>query len=173
VSSTKSITIRTPQLCDAAEVLTLIHESHSFLTPWVVAPTTDIEFMLYCQRIKSDNSYVGYLVCDQNQIAGIINVNDIVRGSFQSASIGFYLFSGYTGKGVMSAGLQLVLQEVFATHQLHRIEANIQPKNLSSIHCVQRNGFVKEGFSEHFLKVNDDWRDHERWAITREIWEKG
>lgn len=121
--------------------------------------------MLYCQRIKSDDAYLGYLIIDHNKVAGIININDIIRGSFQSASIGFYLFSDFIGKGVMSAGLQLVLQEVFTTHGLHRIEANIQPNNVASIRCVQRNGFVKEGFSERFLKVKDEWRDHERWAI--------
>lgn len=165
MSSKRSVIIRAPELTDAAEVLTSIYQSHSSLEPWVVVPKTDLEFMLYCQRIKSDDAYLGYLIIDHNKVAGIININDIIRGSFQSASIGFYLFSDFIGKGVMSAGLQLVLQEVFTTHGLHRIEANIQPNNVASIRCVQRNGFVKEGFSERFLKVKDEWRDHERWAI--------
>jgi [ribosomal protein S5]-alanine N-acetyltransferase len=53
---------------------------------------------------------------------------------------------------------------------LHRVEANIQPANLWSIALVRRLGFEKEGFSRRYLRVDDDWRDHERWALRAESW---
>ncbi len=70
----------------------------------------------------------------------------------------------------MREGLELVLGRAFTELGLHRLEANIQPGNHASIALVERCGFVREGFSERYLKVGGRWRDHERWAIRVEQW---
>ena len=68
----------------------------------------------------------------------------------------------------MTAGLRAVMRRAFGPLGLHRLEANIQPENLSSVALVRRLGFRLEGFSPRYLKIGGRWRDHERWAITRE-----
>ena len=98
----------------------------------------------------------------------VFNISEIVRSSFQSAYLSFYATCRFAGKGYMSAGLKLVLKKIFNELKLHRIEANIQPDNFSSLRLVKNNGFKKEGFSPRYLKINGEWRDHERWAITYE-----
>jgi RimJ/RimL family protein N-acetyltransferase len=111
------------------------------------------------------------MVCDANgSIAGVFNLSEIVRGCFQNAYLGFYAVEGFDGQGYMSAGLKLILAEAFNTIKLHRIEANVQPDNTKSLNLIGANGFKKEGFSPRYLKINDEWRDHERWAITFEDW---
>ncbi len=111
------------------------------------------------------------MVCSsENNIIGVFNLSEIVHGCFQSAYLGFYVSKDYVGKGLMSEGLQLLLNKAFVELSLHRIEANIQPANNSSIFLVQRNGFRKEGFSPRYLKIDNEWRDHERWALTIEDW---
>jgi ribosomal-protein-alanine N-acetyltransferase len=70
----------------------------------------------------------------------------------------------------MTEGVRAVLGRVFGDLGLHRVEANIQPANLRSIALVRRLGFEKEGFSRRYLKVDGDWRDHERWALRAESW---
>ena len=89
-------------------------------------------------------------------------------GSLRSGYLGYYAFSGCEGRGLMSERLQLVVAQAFGPLGLHRLEANIQPGNTASLRLVERVGFVKEGFSEKYLHINGEWRDHERWAITSE-----
>ncbi len=76
-------------------------------------------------------------------ITGVFNLSEIVRGYFQNAYLGFYAVADYAGKGYMSAGLKLVLQDAFENLKLHRLEANIQPGNIRSINLVKNNGFRK------------------------------
>lgn len=80
--------------------------------------------------------------------------------------------NNYSGKGYMSRGLKLVLKNIFEEIKLHRIEANIQPKNTPSINLVKANGFSKEGYSPKYLNIDGKWGDHERWALTYEDFER-
>jgi ribosomal-protein-alanine N-acetyltransferase len=126
-------------------------------------------FKNYLKRSARGLNY-GFLVIhrETGDIVGVINLNNVVRGWFQSAALGYYAFEPHAGKGLMREGLMLVLKEAFLKLKLHRVEANIQPENKASIALVKRCGFVKEGFSRRFLKVCGRWKDHERWAMLVE-----
>jgi len=103
-----------------------------------------------------------------SSIVGRINLNQIFRGPFQNAYLGYYLFAGFTGKGYMTEAIGLILNVAFSDLNLHRVEANVQPQNVRSIELLKRCGFSKEGYSPRYLKIGGKWRDHERWAIVRE-----
>ncbi len=165
-----TLTIRELRLEDKDTFVAAMQRSQALHRPWVKSPKTPQEFGDYFQRYQQNNQK-SFLVCDSlGNIAGVFNVSEIVRGFFQNAYLGFYAVSDYDGQGYMSAGLKLVLQKVFNEMELHRLEANIQPENIRSINLVKNNGFRKEGYSPHYLKINDEWCDHERWAITHEDW---
>ncbi|OGT38477.1 MAG: alanine acetyltransferase [Gammaproteobacteria bacterium RIFCSPHIGHO2_12_FULL_37_14] len=163
------INIREPSPNDETEFLVAMQRSQSLHHPWVKAPLTSQEYKDYLQRYSQDNQK-SFLVCNQNNIAGVFNISEIVRGLFQNAYLGFYGVADYTGQSYMSAGLKLVLRRLFEEMKLHRLEANIQPENSRSINLIKSNGFRKEGYSPRYLKINGEWRDHERWAITYEDW---
>lgn len=166
----KSIIIRELQPDDKQAFLEATNASIGLHHPWVKAPVTSQEFEKYLQRYTQP-THKSYLVGDESgKIAGLFNISEIVRGQFQNGYLGFYALSGYAGKGYMSAGLKLVLEKIFTDLDLHRIEANIQPDNTQSIALIKNNGFRKEGISPRYLKVNNEWRDHERWAMTIEDW---
>ena len=96
----------------------------------------------------------------------------LALGNLRSAYLGYYAGASFIGQGHMSEGLRLVLRRAFGVLRLHRLEANIQPKNHASIRLVRRAGFRREGFSPRYLKILGRWRDHERWAITAEAFRR-
>jgi ribosomal-protein-alanine N-acetyltransferase len=162
--------LRKLRASDRAEFLRLAHASRDLHHPWVAPPLDAKAFGKLVRR--ANDRFESLLVCERESkaIAGLINVSEIVRGGFCSAYLGYYSHAAYARRGYMTEGMKLVCRYAFTTLGLHRLEANIQPTNLPSIRLVARCGFKKEGFSPRYLKVSGRWRDHERWALTREDW---
>jgi RimJ/RimL family protein N-acetyltransferase len=163
-----NVFIREPKIEDKEVFISAMQRSQSLHHPWVKAPTTPKEFDEYFQRYQQPNQNSFLLCNDKGNLVGVFNINEIVRGLFQNAYLGFYVVADYSGKGYMGAGLKLVLSKIFHELKLHRIEANIQPDNVKSIQLVKKNGFRYEGFSPRYLKIDNEWRDHEHWAMTYE-----
>ena len=152
------------------EFLAAVKRSRRLHNPWVHPPATAATFSLYLQRLRL-NTRLGYFVCTESgELAGVINISEIVRGSFCSGYLGYYAFTPHEGHGYMKRGLDAVMKEAFSRHRLHRLEANIQPGNAASRALAESAGFRLEGFSPRYLKIGGRWRDHERWAITVEEW---
>jgi ribosomal-protein-alanine N-acetyltransferase len=160
--------LETPAPRHEQEFLAAVVRSRRLHGRWVTAPSSSAEYRLYLKE-RNGPRQVKYFVCDDlGQICGVINLSEIIRGSFQSAYLGYYALMPHAGKGYMSAGLELVLARAFGELGLHRLEANIQPRNTKSIALVSRAGFRLEGLSPRYLRIAGRWRDHERWAITLE-----
>jgi ribosomal-protein-alanine N-acetyltransferase len=104
------------------------------------------------------------------RLVGVVNVDNIVGGSFCNATLGYYGFVDGVGGGRMTESIRLVVDFCFRDLALHRVEANIQPANARSRAIVERLGFRHEGFSPRMLMIGGEWRDHERYALTREEW---
>jgi [ribosomal protein S5]-alanine N-acetyltransferase len=139
--------------------------------PWVAAPDTPEAFDQYLAK-RRDGRNLSYVVLnDAKELVGCINLNEVVRGGFQSAYLGYYVFAPFDGQGLMKRAMGLVMAEAFTTHGLHRLEANVQPGNERSKGLVTSLGFRYEGFSPKYLMIDGEWRDHERYAITVEEWQ--
>lgn len=126
---------------------------------------------MYLRRQRRP-AQASFLVVDaeSNELVGVVNVNDIVRDSRNSGSLGYYAFAPHSGRGYMLEALRRVVTHAFADLRLHRLEASIQPTNSRSIRLVERLGFTLEGMSRRYLKIRGRWRDHQRWALLAEEW---
>ena len=156
---------------DRDEFVEAMIRSRDFHDPWITPPRTAQEFDELLQR-TADDSFVALVIRlrEDGRLAGVFQISQIFRKAFQSGYLGYSGVAGLEGKGYMTEGMRLVVDHAFSELGLHRLEANIQPGNTASIALVRRCGFVKEGFSEKYLKIGGEWRDHERWAIRAEIW---
>jgi ribosomal-protein-alanine N-acetyltransferase len=165
------IILSAPTAADRDEFVAAARASRDAVMPWVDPPDSPERFAAYLDRSARDD-FACYLVRHREcgRLAGFVNINNIVRGGFQSGYLGYAGFAAHQGKGVMSAGVAAVVSTAFADLGLHRLEANIQPANAPSIALVRRLGFRREGFSPHYLMVDGQWRDHERWAMLASEW---
>jgi len=168
------IFLRPPRAADRDEVLRLNRASRRLHRGLVSPPVTARQFAAYLARRRRPDC-PGFLVCRaaDGAIVGGINFNEIVRGTFRSAYLGYQIGAPFARRGYMSAAIEIVLDFAFRDLRLHRVEANIQPGNVASRALVRRAGFTREGLSRRYLKISGRWRDHERWALLVEDWRTG
>jgi [ribosomal protein S5]-alanine N-acetyltransferase len=157
---------------DAAAFIALAQVSAAVHGRWLWAPKTPEEFAAYIARF-SNGPDTALVVCDAGSggIAGFFTITDIIRGPYWRGTVGYGGFVPTRGRGYMTQGLRRVLGFAFDDLGLHRLEADIQPENLASKRLVSRLQFVYEGLSRGFVLIDGEWRDHERWAMTRERWD--
>lgn len=71
----------------------------------------------------------------------------------------------------MTETVNEVVRYAFESLGLHRIEGNIMPRNKASIGVVEKCGFVNEGTSRKYLKINGVWEDHIHFVKINEAME--
>jgi ribosomal-protein-alanine N-acetyltransferase len=167
------VRLEAASMAHEAAFLSAVRRSVPLHHPWITAPSSPARFSRYIAQHTGDRHLSYFVFSQADELVGVINVSEIVRGVFRSAYLGYCAFVPHQRHGYMAAALKRVIAECFGKYRLHRLEANIQPENRRSIQLVKRLGFRKEGYSERYLKVGGRWCDHERWAITRERWKSG
>lgn len=94
------------------------------------------------------------------KVIGIIGLNNVVWGAFCSAFLGYKLDRDFVNKGYMSMAVEMLTEYAFEELGLHRIEANVMPKNKASLRVLEKNHFINEGLSKYYLNINGIWEDH-------------
>lgn len=156
--------IRAVTAADAAAFIAAARASRRLHQPWVQPPGDAEAFARHLARLDGQAHHGFVVVNADGELAGAINLTNIVMGAFRSGYLGYYAFAGFEQRGLMTQGLNDVVRHAFKNLGLHRVEANIQPGNAASIALARRCGFTLEGYSPRYLKIGGRWRDHERWA---------
>lgn len=144
--------------------------NYDFFKPW--SPEYDTQY-----KDKSTfKSRIEYLVKEEKEgrtvkfaafrkdysvkIIGTIVLSNMVRGPFLSCYLGYRIDCEENGKGFATESIGKVVDYAFSNLKLHRVEANIIPRNKASIRVVEKLGFTCEGLSKKYLKINGIWEDH-------------
>lgn len=105
---------------------------------------------------------------DPKKVIGCIAFTGISRGAFQSCFLGYKLDEKEINHGYMTEALRRGIQIIFKDYGLHRIEANIMPRNKRSLKVTEKLGFINEGLSRRYLKINGIWEDHIHMVLLNE-----
>lgn len=84
--------------------------------------------------------------------------------------IGYALMRAHWGRGYIGEALAALLQFGFDTLDLHRVEADIDPRNDASRRAVERLGFKEEGLLRERWLVNGEVCDTVFYGLLRREW---
>ena len=102
-------------------------------------------------------------------VVGSVHLSNIIRGAFQSCTLGYAIDAQHEGMGLMHEALRATLDTAFSLAvQLHRVQAAVRPENARSVGLLQRLGFRHEGLALDYLYIDGCWRDHHIFALTHE-----
>jgi RimJ/RimL family protein N-acetyltransferase len=85
--------------------------------------------------------------------------------------IGWSLHPDFTGRGYAFEAATAVLELAFRTLRLHRVVAELDPRNHASVALCRRLGMREEAFFVGDLWFKGDWGDTGAYAILRDEWD--
>ncbi len=170
--TTDRLVLRTIDETFAARCLDYVERNREFFSPW--NPLVDESFYtleFQAQRLRIDRELLAqdrtlrlWLFhkddSAQQHIIGDLAFSNIIRGAFQSCHLGYKTDGAAINHGYMTEALARAIPFAFADVRLHRIEANIMPRNARSMRVVEKLGFTNEGISRKYLKIAGVWEDH-------------
>lgn len=100
----------------------------------------------------------GIALRDNDEIIGTCTLA-AVSVAHKRAELGFALSRSQWGRGYASEAIAAIIQFAFTTLHLHRLEADVDPRNRRSIKCLEEAGFVREGYARERYHLNGDTQD--------------
>ena len=110
---------------------------------------------------KSDGQMIG--TCTLHQI----HVQN------RRAEVGYVLGRPYWGNGFMNEAVRALIDYAFDKMKLHRLEADIDPRNEASAKSLERLGFQREGYLRERWIVGEEVSDSALYGLLAREWRAG
>jgi [ribosomal protein S5]-alanine N-acetyltransferase len=155
----------------------LLRVNRDFLAPWQPIQN-DAYFTVDGQRAviqdalirHAQGSILPHVILDESgRVVGRITLSGIVRGAFQSCSLGYWVSAPDNGRGLATAAVRDIIGEAFGNLGLHRIQAETLPRNVRSQRVLERNGFVRIGMAPAYLNIAGQWQDHILYQVVKPV----
>ncbi len=166
-------TLRLVAKSDAADLAAAYLKNREHLAPW--DPTRHEKF--FTTKWHEDDIAVALegdragatlplVIATRTAIIGRVTLSRIVRGPLQSAVLGYWIDCDETGKGLMAASVEAVLEVARDELGLHRIEAGTLVHNVASQRVLVRAGFEYFGMAPKYLRIAGQWQDHKLFQVV-------
>ena len=153
---------------DAAVLGELVRRNRALLAPWQPLRSERYytndgqrESVDVALRQREAGTSLPLVILDrQHQVVGTITLQSIIRGAFQSCSVGYWLAEHAQGQGLATHALGEAVRLAFRELRLHRVQAETLPHNDRSQRVLDRVGFVRYGVAPAYLKIAGQWQDN-------------
>jgi [ribosomal protein S5]-alanine N-acetyltransferase len=107
-----------------------------------------------------------------DRIIGTCTLFHIDKGN-RRAELGYALGREHWGRGYMQEALTALLSFCFVELNMHRMEADVDPNNVSSVRTLERLGFQREGYLRERWLVGGGVQDTLFYGLLRREWQEG
>jgi RimJ/RimL family protein N-acetyltransferase len=87
------------------------------------------------------------------------------------AEVGYALAREVWGRGYAAEALPALVAFAFTALGLHRLEADVDPRNAPSLRSLERLGFAREGHLRERWFQQGEWQDAALYGLLRADWE--
>ena len=162
-----TVGIRVVSADDAEALAEVLTRNRAFLAPWDPV-RDDAYFTADGQRTLLEQGRRRYeqgldwpaVITVHGAPVGRVNLNNVVRGAFCSADLGYWVDSAHNGRGVATAAVAAIVATAFTELRLHRVQAGTLLHNRGSQRVLERNGFTPIGVAPRYLHIAGRWQDH-------------
>ena len=120
----------------------------------------DYKDAMHCREFRYYMTLKG-----EKKVIGTVCIGMIMFGSVKSCTLSYKVDKDYRNQGYCSEAVAEIIDFAFKTLELHRIEAQVMPRNAKSLRIMKKFNFENEGLSKQCLEINGKWEDHYRFAL--------
>jgi RimJ/RimL family protein N-acetyltransferase len=160
---TDDLHLRPLKMSDAEGMYDILSDNQS-MKYWSNKPVADIEEAKQFLREDLDSDADGNSLCwavtlkGQDQLIGKCILFNFSPKNYR-AEIGYILNRKYWRRGLMQQAIEALIHFAFNDLKLHRLEADTDTENTSSMALLEKLGFKREGLFRERWYVYDEWAD--------------
>ena len=86
--------------------------------------------------------------------------------------LGYFIVPKERNKGYVSETIQIMVDYLFLSRDIVRIQAKADPENVASWKALEKAGFLREGILRKVSYCRGEWRNDCVYSILREEWKE-
>ena len=99
-------------------------------------------------------------------------MNHRIHLPYREMEIGYFFTPSERGKGYGTEAIQLIVDYLFLSKDLARIQAGVDVRNKASQRVLEKVGFQRDGTMRKCAFINGELRDFYLYSILREEWKE-
>ncbi len=158
-------------------IFAVVDAQRAYLRQWLpwVDNTKTVEdtrqFLRESMEHNSRGTRLTTFLLHENEVAGSLGVVQFFK-DFKKCEMGYWLREDLQGKGFMSQACACLIDQLFKTKDLNRIEIFAATGNLRSQGVTKRLGFQKEGVLRQGFIIRGEFHDLALFSLLRDDWNK-
>ncbi len=142
---------------DGQTIFNILTKQRAYFSEWLpfVQFTHKVEdskgfVAMAIEQRKTKGEYV-FKICHEDRMVGLLGMKDTDYIN-KNTELGYWIAQDFQGRGIMTKAVSTLVNQLFASHKIERVQICCAVGNEKSIAIPKRLGFTLEG-----IKRNGEW----------------